>query len=168
MEDTVGAIFDDRADFPEKWSFNEVLPTSIVQVYRSLDDQRNSRALRFGSLMPDSSARPQKRSHPISPQSPPRGPRTLASIEESHGSRANGINGISWPPNKRQRTHEADVNRRFMMDQRLRSMEHQAEELNQVSQGLGTQGSVHQVLDSQVSPVRNRTLNKRQFVIPEN
>ena len=61
LADTVGDVFDDRAPNGES-------RTSIVRVaYSPLDGRRLRTATRYGSLMPESSARPRKRSIEGSP-----------------------------------------------------------------------------------------------------
>ena len=152
MEDTVGAIFDDRTDFPERLSSNEVLATSIVQVHRYPPNPGElPRFQRLGSLMPESSARPKKRPYAASQQSPTDDQRTLSSIERPYDVRSNGI---SAAPNKRQRTREPHA---YGSDWRMNPGEDLAEGNHPTSQTVGTQGSVHQVYDSQEPATQKRT-----------
>lgn len=155
MEDTVGAIFDDRADFPDKLLGNEVLPTSVVQVYRyPPDPQGPPSRQRFGSLMPGSSAIPRKRPFTISVHDPLNSQNAIASVEAVDGLRSDGmLSGLK----KRQRTHDARMSGALGLDQRLQSVETQAEGFPHVSQRSGTQESIHQVIDSQMSSTRKGT-----------
>ena len=139
MDDTVGAIFDDRADFPDRLSGKEVLPTSIVQIFRYPPDPTEiANVQRYGSLMPESSARPRKRPLVVSSPSEGRYPRT--SIEGLDDGQ------LSSAQNKRPRTHGTSVNNSLGLD---RTPPRPVEE-------SGTQGSIHQVNDSQRSPLNKR------------
>ena len=154
MADTVGAIFDDRAEYPDRLTSQEVLPTSVVQVYRYPPDPTELLSVqRFGSLMPESSARPRKRPLAGSTQDPPNGQYAMASVEGPDAARADGTFRAS---SKRQRTREASVIRSSGLDGRVAVGEDQVEELSQASQTIQTQGSIHQIADSQKSPKRKR------------
>lgn len=157
MEDTVGAIFDDRADFPDKMSSIEILPTSIVQVYRyPPEPQELANIPRYGSLMPESSARPRKRPLTIPAQISRTNDRAIATIE--------GLDDMQQEenflePNKRQRTLEVHGDRPYGLCGKYQSGEALEAGLNRAPQGPGRPGrpgSIHQVDDSQKSPARRR------------
>ena len=148
MEDTVGAIFNDRTDFPDRLSSNEVLATSIVQVHCYPPSPGELPPFqRLGSLMPESSARPKKRPLVDFQQAPSDNQRTLSSIERPDDVRSDRSFTAT---NKRQRIREPYANGYNSSDWRIRhSGEGHAEGNYSSSQIVGTQGSVHQVYDSQ-------------------
>ena len=149
MDDTVGAHFDDRTDFPERLSSSEVLPTSVVQIYRYPPDPREvTNIRRYGSLMPESTAIPRKRALEVSTPGNASSSRVTASIEDRVGAQPNGMYAV---PNKRQRIHDWRLDRECSAGQQLHSQADEAERLQPTSQH-----SVHQVYDSQGSPARKR------------
>lgn len=155
MIETVGAYFDDRKDFGDKLATNEVPPTSIVQVFRyPPDPSEHMNHQRFGSLMPESTARPRKRPLAVFTQDSPNSPRAAASIEERDDELPHGTFAAA---NKRQRTYDGRVYGSFNPDQPGVSREDQQEGTRILSQTSGTQGSIHQVFDSQIAPGRRRT-----------
>ena len=152
MEDTVGAIFDDRADFPDKLTSQQVLPTSIVQVYRYPPDPAEVRNIqRYGSLMPESSARPAKRPIADLDRVPQNSQFTIDSIEgvDDGNSQATFV-----APNKRQRTHEPHKSNLHDLLRLSQMREQQGESLQ--SQKVRNEGPLYQVEDSQKSPTGKR------------
>ncbi|KAL6716230.1 hypothetical protein ACLMJK_005796 [Lecanora helva] len=150
-EDCVGSIFDDRADFPDRLSSDEVLATSIVRVHRyppETEDLRN--AHRFGSLMPESFARPRKRPPVEATQAAPTEGKVFTSVEG--GSDEQGFAN----PNKRQRVHESFVHESPHSVHGHRPEIVVSDRSYQGSDLLGTQGSIHQVCDSQESYARKQ------------
>ncbi len=144
MEETVGAYFDDRKDPVNTLTSDEPPSNSIVRVYRFPPDPRELRnTLRFGSLMPESAARPRKRPHATLVQSSRNHVHAVASIEECDDQLPNSYFKV---PNKRQRTNEASRS-----DQPMLSQGYGKEGIHIDLQTGGTQGSIHQVYDSQDS-----------------
>ena len=145
MYDRIGEYFDDRST--DDQSKDDGVPkTSIALIHRHPPDPAELHNVRrFGSLMPESAAIPRKR------------PLTIA--QQVH---QNGIEG--WDPaprnsmRKRQKTQEACQNEdlNIHQDEPMWSREEVAG-LCRSSQMSGTQGSVHQVIDSQKSPRMNST-----------
>lgn len=145
----VGDLFDDRGT-------DGNIRNSILEVHRypPMPDQLET-LQRFASLAPTSSARPQKRplelpSQPYSSQNLRNIHREMPSIEVWDGdAEANRPFGTA---NKRQRTSDSRLERTFDGHQQSRMREEEREGLYHSSQTSGTQGSIHQVLDSQKSP----------------
>ena len=130
QERVVGDFFDDRADGDIRNSILE------VHTYPPTPDQLDI-LQRFSSLAPTSSVRPRKRPLELPSQSYPsqsQFSREIPSIEEWDADAVTSFEGT-----KRQRTQEQS-GRPFHS-----------------SQTSGTQGSIHQVLDSQKSSRKKRT-----------
>lgn len=142
MDDRVGDFFDDRG------TTKEVPITSIVLVPRDPPDPAELRDLqrikRFGSLMPGSAARPPKRLLPDALQ------RRQGGIELLRGEAPNRSG-------KRQRTRDMRPNGTLNPDRPILSREGQVEG-HYPSQVSAAQGPIHQVMDSQRSPEKQRTL----------
>ena len=142
MDDRVGDFFDDRG------TTKEVPITSIVLVPRDPPDPAELRDLqriqRFGSLMPGSAARPPKRLLPDALQ------RRQGGIELLRGETPNRSG-------KRQRTPDMRPEGTLNPDQPILSREGQVEG-HYPSQVSTAQGSIHQIMDSQRSPEKQRTL----------
>ena len=140
LTDTVGDVFDDRS------SSGDIL-TSICKVVRYPPNPAElSNQTRFTSLLPESSARPQKRPPPPLFRD---APRLLPSIEETTDQ---GRQSAFTQPNKRRKvTREASTR-----DGNTRAAPLSQEQL-QGSQSQG-QGSERQVLDSQASPARSKNI----------
>lgn len=150
MEETVDAYFDDRKDPDSKISFNGPPPLSIVQVHRFPPDPNEIRnIIRYGSLMPESTARPRKRQLTNPAHTVCNGPRAAASIEGRDDELANRT---SVAPNKRRRIQEERTTEVSSL-RRPNPLEGNHER-NVASQMSGTQGSIHQVSDSQSSPAK--------------
>lgn len=150
----VGDLFDDRGT-------DGNIRNSILEVHRyppTPDQLENLQ--RFASLAPTSSARPHKRPLELPSQSYQLQNlrnihREMPSIEEWGGdAEANRPFGTA---NKRQRISESRPHRTFDIHQQSRVREEEREGLYHSSQTSGTQGSIHQVLDSQKSPGKKRT-----------
>jgi len=143
LEDTVGDTFDDRDA-----NGNNRLSTVKVLRYPPTAEELNN-PQRFSSLLPESSARPKKR--PITSHSSNARDRLqhLTSIEDWGTGRLDGAN-------KRQKTQDSLIEGILDPDQPIPSHEGQGVEGHHSSQPSGTQGSVHQVYDSQRSPPRKR------------
>ncbi len=145
MYDRVGEYFDDRST--DDQSKDDGVPkTSIALLRRHPPDPAELQNVRrFGSLMPESAAIPRKR------------PLTIA--QQVH---RNGFEG--WDPEqpngvrKRQKTQQAchDDGLDIHQDEPMISRE-EIVGVCRSSQKSGTQGSVHQVIDSQRSPRMNST-----------
>lgn len=145
----VGDLFDDRGT-------DGNIRNSILEVHRYPPTPDQLETLqRFASLAPTSSARPHKRplelpSQSYQLQNSRNIHREMPSIEEWGGdAEANRPFGTA---NKRQRTSESRPHRTFDTHQQSRVREEEREGLYHSSQTSGTQGSIHQVLDSQKSP----------------
>lgn len=156
MRKTVEAYFDDRNDTDNKIPLGEVPPTSIVQVHRYPPHPSEiPNVQRFGSLLPESAARPRKRPLTISSQGPPDSLRAAASIEGGDDMHPSGNFTSS---SKRQRTHDAFTIGAPYFENAAISREGQTDERPHTSQMSGTQGSIHQVYDSQLSHANKRML----------
>ncbi len=126
---------------------------------------------RFSSLAPTSSARPQKRPLELPSQSYPSKTsrniyRPLPSVEDWGAE-----TGIPFgTATKRQRTHESGLNRAFDAHQKSIVREEQGGGPCHSFQDVGTQESIHQVVDSQKSPGKKSTscLSCRSIVILTN
>ncbi len=154
MEETVGAYFDDRKDPGNQSPSDEPPFNSIVRVYRFPPDPRELRnSVRFGSLMPESTARPRKRPHTNLFETPRRSLHPVASIEVCDDELPNGNFQV---PNKRQRNNEARPNGMTGSDRPTLSQGYGKEGNDISSQTIGTQGSIHQVHDSQISTAGKR------------
>ena len=140
MDDKVGDFFDDRG------TSKEVPITSIVLIRRFAPDPTELQNLqdirRYGSLMPESAARPRKRPLPDA-------------LQDRHGSSGILRAGLPNRPEKRQRIQ--DTERISNPDRPILSREDAVGGYH-ISQASGTEGSVHQVIDSQRSPGKQRTL----------
>ena len=148
----VGDFFDDRgADGNIRNSILE------VHTYPPTPDQLDI-LQRFSSLAPTSSVRPRKRPLELPSQSYPSQPSQrmhgeIPSIEESDSEAI-----ISCETGtKRQRTRESRLNRTFAGNPESAMRQEQNGGPFHSSQTSGTQGSVHQVLDSQRSSGKKRT-----------
>lgn len=149
MEETVGAYFDDRKHPDNKSPSDEPPSNSIVRVYRFPPDPRELRnIIRFGSLMPESAARPRKRPNGSLVQNSQSSLHAVASIKECGDELPNKNLSI---PNKRQRTNEARLNEATRSVQPMLSQGYGKGGVHISSQTNGTQGSIHQVYDSQGS-----------------
>lgn len=149
MEETVGAYFDDRKEPGNKSPSDEPPSNSIVRVYRFPPDPRELRnSVRFGSLMPESTARPRKRPHTNLFETPRNSLHAVASIEVCNDELPNGNFKV---PNKRQRINDALPDGISVSDQPTLSQGYAKESNDISSQIIGTQGSIHQVHDSQGS-----------------
>ena len=145
MYDRIGEYFDDRST--DDQSKDDGVPkTSIALLHRHPPDPAELQYVRrFGSLMPESAAIPRKR------------PLTIA--QQVHRNNFEG-----WDPEqpnsmqKRQKTQQAYHNEGLNVhqDEPIMSREEVAGVCGS-SQVSGTQGSVHQVIDSQRSPRMNST-----------
>ena len=140
LTDTVGDVFDDRS------SSGDIL-TSICKVIRyppSPAELHNPN--RFTSLLPESSARPQKRPPPPLFRD---AQRLLPSIEETSNQ---GRQSAFTQPNKRRKVTREDSTR----DGYTRAVASSQEQLreNQTQR----QRSERQVLDSQTSPARSKDI----------
>ena len=145
MYDRIGEYFDDRST--DDQSKDDGVPkTSIALLHRHPPDPAELQNVRrFGSLMPESAAIPRKR--------------PLIIAQQVH---QNGFEG--WGPEqpnsmrKRQKTQQAGQNESLNIhqDEPIVSREGVVG-VCRSSQMSGTQGSVHQVIDSQRSPRMNST-----------
>ena len=145
MYDRIGEYFDDRST--DDQSKDDGVPkTSIALLHRHPPDPAELQNVRrFGSLMPESAAIPRKR--------------PLTITQQVHH---NGFEG--WGPEqpnsmrKRQKTQQACQNEGLDIhqDEPIVSRE-EVVGVCRSSQMSGTQGSVHQVVDSQRSPRMNST-----------
>jgi len=155
IDETVGAYFDDRKDPDSKSTSDEPPSNSIVRVYRLTPDPREfDSTVRFGSVMPESTARPRKRLHATSAQSPQNTLRAVTSIEEHDDALPKRTFTVA---NKRQKTHEARTSEVPRSDRPHLSQGHGEEGIHIASQTAGTQGSIHQVYDSQGSSAKKST-----------
>ena len=138
LTDTVGDVFDDRS------SSGDIL-TSICKVVRYPPNPAEiSNPTRFTSLLPESSARPQKRPPPPLFRD---APRLLPSVEDTTDQ---GRQSAFAQPNKRRKvTREASTT-----DVDTRAVPLSQEQLHEnQSQRRPTE---RQVLDSQTSPARSK------------
>ena len=145
MYDRIGEYFDDRST--DDQSKDDGVPkTSIALLHRHPPDPAELQNVRrFGSLMPESAAIPRKR------------PLTITQHVHHNGFEI-------WDPEqpngmrKRQKTQQACQNEglNIHQDEPIVSRE-EGGGLCRSSQMSCTQGSVHQVIDSQRSPRMNRT-----------
>lgn len=150
MYDRIGEYFDDRST--DDHSKDDGVPkTSIALLHRHPPDPAELQDVRrFGSLMPESAAIPRKR--------------PLTITQHVH---RNGFDG--WGPEqpnsmrKRQKTQQACDNEgpSIHQDEPILSRE-EVVGLSRSSQTGGTQGSVHQVIDSQRSPIMDSTSRRNQ------
>lgn len=140
MYDRIGEYFDDRST--DDQSKNDGVPkTSIALLHRHPPDPAELHDVRrFGSLMPESAAIPRKR--------------PLTITQPVH---RNGFDGLGpEQPNsmrKRQKTQQMYDSDGLIIhqDEPILSRE-EVVGVSRSSQTWGTQGSVHQVIDSQRSP----------------
>ena len=150
MYDRIGEYFDDRST--DDQSKDDGVPkTSIALLHRHPPDPAELHDVpRFGSLMPESAAIPRKR--------------LLTITQQVH---QNGFDG--WGPEqpnsmrKRQKTQQAYDNEGLIahQDEPILSRE-EGVGISRSSQTWGTQGSVHQVIDSQRSPTMDSTSCREQ------
>lgn len=150
MYDRIGEYFDDRST--DDQSKDDGVPkTSIALLHRHPPDPAELHDVRrFGSLMPESAAIPRKR------------PLTIP--QQVH---RNGFDG--WGPEqpnsmrKRQKTQQPHDNEGLVshQDEPILSRE-EVLGASRSSQTWGTQGSVHQVIDSQRSPILDSTSCRNQ------
>lgn len=147
MEETVGAYFDDRRDPDNKSLSTEPPSNSIVRVYRYPPDPEELRStIRYGSLLPESTARPRKRPHANSFQLPRDSLLAVASVEDRDSNLTNKARAL---PSKRQRTQEAQLNEAFSSGQTDPPQRHIDGSVRVTPRPAGTQSSGHRVCDSQ-------------------
>lgn len=147
---TVGEIFDDRAG-------GEDIKNSIVKVFRyPPDPSQLQNDLRFGSVLPESSARPRKRSPGHFSQSV----RNMLLDVTCPNNREPNLYTSSGRANKRQKTQEFRSLQPFDSDRPVLSREGLEEGFHVSSQSSGRRGSpAHQIDDSQRSPARKRSFS---------
>ena len=151
MQDIVGAIFDDRAAFLSQSSGEQILSTSVVKVYRYPPDPTElANIQRYGSLMPESSARPRKRPLTMSNALPQRDQLVMASVEGVGEVRSDGS---FTTPSKRRRIDGMRVEESSPFEPRRQGRSSIADQFRN-SEERGTQRSIHQVYDSQTSPAK--------------
>ena len=142
MYDRIGEYFDDRST-DDKSKDDGVLKTSIAVVHRHPPDPAELQIVRrYGSLMPESAAIPRKR--PLH-------------VQQDHRALFEGF--AAEPSNnvmKRLKTQDLCHNEGLDPDQPILSREEHAG-YSQSSHLSTTQGSIHQVIDSQRSPRMNCT-----------
>lgn len=152
QERVVGDFFDDRGA-------DGNIGNSILQVHRYPPPPDQLETLqRFSSLAPSSSVRPRKRPLELPSQSYPsqfsQNPhREIPSIERWDAEATASFRTET----KRQRTHESTLNRTYAGHQKPIVGEEHCGKPFHPFQTSGTQGSIHQVLDSQVAPGKQRT-----------
>ena len=145
LTDTVGDVFDDRS------SSGDIL-TSICKVLRYPPQAAELyHSHRYASLLPESSARPQKRTLPPPVPIFESVQRPLRSVEMWDGD-----DGLSSQEsaNKRRKTHDVRALDDHMQARALPPSQLIGKAILDLSQSAGTQGSEHQVEDSQRSPQR--------------
>ena len=141
MRKTVEAYFDDRNDLSHALPPGEVPPTSIVQVHCYPTD--TPQIQRYGSLMPESAARPRKRPLTLVNAQPPIEARAIASTEQRDDAERFDS------PSKRRKGHQTLPEGRPTIQGSDRRDSPDIREHNQQSQASGSQASIHQVKDSQ-------------------
>ena len=147
MRKTVDAYFDDRNDSGHRLPLGEVPPTSIVQVHRYPPSPSEvAQIQRYGSLLPESAARPRKRPLTIVDEQPPNSARAFASIEERRNDQPQRRFAS---PNKRQRSSQVPAGETSNYEHRSFSRNPRNVGYNQPSQMSGEQGVILQVKDSQ-------------------
>ncbi|KAL9099072.1 MAG: hypothetical protein Q9163_005374 [Psora crenata] len=140
LTDTVGDLFDDRSSSGE-------IHTSICKVLRYPPDPIElNNPHRYESLLPESTARPQKRLQPPPVPLFQNPQRALPSIEERD---IEDRNGDQQTANKRRKIHDGRLINHHARDWALRPSQYREQGLVDSSQPTGTQGSEHQVEDSQ-------------------
>lgn len=156
MGETVGAYFDDRRDPDNKSPSTEPPSNSIVRVYRyPPDPEELMSSVRYGSLMPESTARPRKRPHADSSRTTQDSLLAVASVEDRDDNLPNKARAV---PSKRQRTQEAQTNQVFGLGRMNPPQRHRDGSIRVTPRPVGAQSSSHQVCDSQGSAAGKRTL----------
>ena len=142
MDDIVGNFLDDRG------TAKEVPITSIIMVRRFPPNPSEllnlERIQRFGSLMPESAARPRKRL-------------PYGALQGRLGDMESQTAEAQTRWEKRQRTQDMRPETALNPDRPILSREGQVEG-SHPSQVSTAQGSIHQVTDSQRSPGKQRRL----------